>query len=362
MKILVYGDAKHVGSGSWCYAQTLLEMGLEVFEFQDTFGLDRYRSKLFWRGIYRIKRLPLRKHISEHSNAFIEKARSCSPDIVIVSKGLFVSKESILALKMAGAWVVNLNHDDFFSLYRNNWSVLQRAAIPAYDHIFSTRMVNVSEIRPINANVDFLPFSYYPRIHRPVELTKADGNEYSCDVLFVGTWARARCRLLEKLVRRVGANYAIYGSHWEKVGRNSVLAPFIKGRVLGPDEMAKAMGAAKISLGFLRKENRDDYTQRTFEIPACGGVFLGERTAEHSRLLKEGVEAEFFDPDSPEELVLKVVSLLKDDAKRERMRELGRKAIEGGKHTYKDRMELLLGHFKIWKDSPEGKARKMDRQ
>jgi spore maturation protein CgeB len=106
--------------------------------------------------------------------------------------------------------------------------------------------------------------------------------------------------------------------------------------------MAKALGGAKIALGFLRKENRDDYTQRTFEIPACGGLLLAERTPMHLSLFREGVEAEFFDPTRPEELAAKVRDLLADDARRDAIRTAGRAAVLRGGYTYDDRIRQIL--------------------
>ena len=116
--------------------------------------------------------------------------------------------------------------------------------------------------------------------------------------------------------------------------------------------MASAIGGAKIALGFLRKENRDQYTQRTFEIPACGGVLLAERTPQHLKWFREGVEAEFFDADNPDELCGKVTELLANSGKRERMRAAGRtRVIEGG-HTYRDRLDQLFARYHLRRRDP----------
>ena len=270
------------------------------------------------------------------------------PEIIIILKGLFVSAEDVHAMRESGAWVININHDDFFSQNNNNWSVIQRAAIPAYDYILTTRIVNVEEIRPQNSNVDFFPFAYYPRIHRPVPIPEHEQKTWGVDVVFVGTWERERCRLLEYLVTEVPARYAIYGSQWDKVGRRSPLKPFLHPTTIVMDEMAKAIHGAKVSLAFLRKENRDDYTQRSFEIPACGGVLLAERTYMHKTLYQEGEEAEFFDPYSRSELPLKVSKLLEDKTQREMLRRNGRTALLRQSHTYHDRMQRLLALHDSW--------------
>jgi spore maturation protein CgeB len=59
-------------------------------------------------------------------------------------------------------------------------------------------------------------------------------------------------------------------------------------------------------------------------------------------MFKEGVEAEFFSPDDPEELVGKVRGLLSDEVRRHDLREAGYVAVSRGAHTYRDRMLRLL--------------------
>jgi spore maturation protein CgeB len=342
MKIVLYGEADKRGSGAWCYRQTLMEMGHQVSVFSPQAVDNRYSRRVVLRLYRRWKRSLLSWNQAALSKLFFQLAAEAQPDIVIVLKGLYLGMKDISRLKSVAHWVVNINHDDFFSRNPNNWSELQRAAIPAYDYIFPTREVNVDEIKPLNQNVEFFSFAYLPEIHRPSIVNEEERAKWASDVLFVGTWERERCRQLESLVRAIGANYAIYGEQWHKVRRSSPLYSYIHRHALGPDEMSKAIGTAKVALGFLRKENRDDYTQRTFEIPACGGVLLAERTKRHLELLTEGKEAEFFDPYSETELPEKVTSLLNNVAKRNMLRSAGRVRITSGHHTYRDRLERLF--------------------
>jgi len=347
MKVLLYGECEALGSGAWCYAEALLRLGHEVVTFSPDNHLQAYNTsrilRLFRRTIHRV--LPV--HRLRHVDALIDLAREERPEVVIILKGLHLDFRDIRKVKTTGAWVVNINHDDFFSHNRNNWSLLQRSAIPEYDYIFTTREVNVQEIYCLNKQVEFFPFAYCPRIHRPVALTQSEERQWAVDVLFAGTWERYRSRQLEELVQRVPARYSIWGSQWEKVSRGSPLQPFLRERPIVMGEMAKAIGAAKISLAFLRKENRDDYTQRTFEIPACGGVLLAERTARHRAFYREGVEAEFFDANSTDELVSKVLLLLTNDDHRELLRKAGRASLLGQRHTYDDRVSRLIEVYSL---------------
>jgi hypothetical protein len=250
-----------------------------------------------------------------------------------------------MRIKESGAWTVNLNHDDFLSKYRLNKSTVQWRSVPAYDQILTTREINVSEITPHNPQVEFFPFAYEPSVHRPLPIPPDESDKWNVDVTFVGTYARHRASVLERLVTEIPANYAFYGGGWKNLARHSPLRPYVRSGSIYKDDLCKAIGGAKISLGFLRRENRDDYTQRTFEIPACGGVMLMERTRRQTSFFREGIEAEFFDPDDPRELFEKVRLLLADSDRRERLRSAGLNAVGRMAHTYDDRVRRILELF-----------------
>ena len=160
--------------------------------------------------------------------------------------------------------------------------------------------------------------------------------------------------MLEALVKAVPARYAVFGPGWQRVSRWSPLRPSVQLRNIFLDDYSKAIGGAKIALGFLCKENRDDYTQRTFEIPACGGLLLAERTDRHQTYYVEGEEAEFFEADSPQELINKVRQLLSDGARRERIRQRGMAALRRQPHTYEDRMKWLIELYDRCRESSSG--------
>ena len=344
MKIVLYGDAAQYGSGGYCYAETLRDMGHEVISADDTAQLQHYR-KLAYRVLRKLRRRPLERDRHRHAQTLVSLVARERPELVIVLKGLHLAAADVQQLRDHAKWVVIINHDDFFSYNSENWTWPQRRAISHYDFVFTTREVNVEEVRPLNAHVEFFPFAYYPRLHRPVEIPPEQRARFVTDVTFVGSWEQERCELLEQLVQAVPARYAIWGNMWERTGRRSPLQPFIRGEAVFAADMAMALGGAQISLGFLRRKNRDDYTQRTFEIPACGGLLLAERSARHLSFYREGVEAEFFDPDNPAELIDKVRSLLADPERRARLREAGRAALLRQHHTYQDRLERLLALY-----------------
>ena len=344
MKILLYGDTRP-GSGGWCYEKTLQNLGHEVRTFSENMALEVYQTSLLRKILRKLNASVFEIDRRRHSGHLISEARRFRPSIVIVQKGLFLSREDILAIKRNESWVCNINHDDFFSYNRNNWSRIQRSAVPAYDHIFVTRAVNVAEVRPLNPNIDYFPFSYYPEIHKPTQIPQSEADRWKTDLVFVGTHEASRAEAMEKLLHLGKYHLSMYGSGWRRLKKTSVLRQCVRGGEIRFDELCKALGGAKICLGFLRKENRDEYTQRSFEIPACRGLLLAERTPTHTKLYREGSEAEFFNVNDPTELNRKVAELLANPYRRDAMVEAGYQALINGKHTYADRLSNLFSIY-----------------
>jgi len=95
----------------------------------------------------------------------------------------------------------------------------------------------------------------------------------------------------------------------------------------------------------VRRANRDDHVMRTFEIPACGGFMLTERSSTHEELFREDHEAGFFG--SPDEFVAKVRSYLARDEDRARIAAEGHRKITQGRHTYSDRLADIIEAAKV---------------
>jgi spore maturation protein CgeB len=351
MKIVIYGECDLYGSGAWCYYETLSDMQNEVSFFSPVSLLKKYETSFFLKIIRKIRKgSVLRKHQRKHQHEFLKKILEFKPDIVIVLKGLMIDGSTVSKIKESGSWTVLINHDDFFSAFKYNTSNILLKALPYYNYIFCTKEINVEEIRKYNKNTELFMFAYYPRIHYPPTYNIADQERWESDIVFVGNTYPLRIQQLEYLITHINypLNLKIYGPNWEKkTGAFSPLWKYIQKRSLGPEEMRKAIYYSKISLGFLCKENRDDYTQRSFEVPAIKGTLLAERTKRHLSFYSEGEEAEFFDSDNFEELLEKTVKLLKNDQLRKQLSEQGHIRVKASNHTYKDRLERLLYLYTI---------------
>jgi spore maturation protein CgeB len=183
------------------------------------------------------------------------------------------------------------------------------------------RKVNIGEYRAAGGrHIELLMPYYTPEVHRPIVLTPDEQARYACDLVFVGHYENdGRMEYLRALVK-AGLQVRLFGGkYWdakvlgELAGYFGAISPVLD------KEYAKALIGAKLCLAFLSKLNRDTYTRRSFEIPACGGVMLSERTDDLMQLYKEGEEVAFFS--SPQELVETAMSLL---AHRERRTQIAR--------------------------------------
>jgi len=109
----------------------------------------------------------------------------------------------------------------------------------------------------------------------------------------------------------------------------------------------RALCASKIGTCFFSRWNRDQYTTRSWEIPACGTFLLSERTPAMQEFYREGKEAEFFE--GPEEFMDKVKFYLDNDAARKRIAAAGyARVIASGNDIY-SRMRQWLADVTDWR-------------
>jgi spore maturation protein CgeB len=322
-------------------------MGHEVNFYSPHTHLASYSTNLLLRIYRRISNgRVLSSHRIRHLKDFVKAVQNNRPEIVIVLKGLLVDARAVKQIQDNGAWVCMINHDDFFSAFATSRSAEQFAAVPHYNYIFCTKEVNVAEMQQYNLNTGFLQFAYHPSIHFPPVTDKPAANTLKFDIVFVGNRYPEREAQLLYLRRHLPSDVSmrIYGPNWKRFVPRE-LKPVVAGHSLNAEQMRSAVYHSSIALGFLCKQNRDDYTQRSFEIPAMKGVFLGERTERHLSFYKENEEAVFFAAGNNQELISQIRKLLEDKQLRTSIRENGYKRVTTSGHTYEDRMRQLLDVF-----------------
>jgi hypothetical protein len=255
------------------------------------------------------------------------------PDILFVMKGVGLWPGTVAA---ASRWVratVVFHNDDFRN--KVNATPEMAKAIPSWDLVLTPRDFAVDELYASGAKrVECLRFAYDPTLSFPPASSELDAT-LANSAAFVGTCMPERVAPLEALAARVPL--AVFGNRWN-VGPESALRDCLRPATFGSG-LRVINASAGVNVAFVAKANRDQHTMRTFEIPACGGFLLAERTPVHADVFREDEEAVFFG--SQEELVEKSVRYLGDPEARRRIAEAGRRRVSG-RERYQDRAAQVV--------------------
>jgi spore maturation protein CgeB len=342
-KILIVRGAfyQDIYEDAWCRALRFIGREVTIFDSHSyclPFIFGRLERRfLRGPGIARLK------------STLLNYARRERPSVTLLYQGHYFDREFVSELSR-WTFVAGYHNDDPFG---NRGSLRQyRLLLPALDaysgfHVY--RPVNVAEAFALGVkNVGLLMPYFLPWADFPRDLSLLARRQWEADVVFAGH-AENDIRI-DSLSSAVLAGYRVklYGdsSEWGRLLRNSIfdkLHPIYK--VVG-DDYRSALCGAKIAACFLSKWNRDVYTRRVFEIPACGVFMLAERTDALLELFREGVEAEYFS--SAEEFVEKVGFYIRHDGLRSRIAQAGMLKVRSGGHSVIDRMRQWTRDIDDW--------------
>jgi spore maturation protein CgeB len=253
-------------------------------------------------------------------------------DILFVVKGNFVTADTLNRLKVLPRppRIVGWSCDDVY--LPHNGSAVLRAAAPQYDLFFTAKSLNVTqgELSAMGfSDVRFVHQGFDRDWHRPLP---SPTSRFAGLVTFVGFGEQDRFDKMNHMAR-AGVAVHVWGNGWTREMRATAHPNLhIHGYPLLGDDYADALSNSAISLCFLRKLNRDQHTSRTFEIPACGGFMLAERTDEHRRYFEEDVEAVYFDNEN--ELLAKAFHFLESPRQRARIAAAGRQRCINSDYSY----------------------------
>lgn len=331
MNILIYGEACRYGV-AFPLKEAFEGLGHKAAIFDWPQYLYTTNQYTFKNRI--LNRMLFHKIAQKINRDFINTFTNNHYDLLIVIRGNHIFPTTITAAKNFIKFVVNWNSDDFFNPLNSSQYILQ--SFNKYDCIFTSRGHLKEEYIERGAKrVEVLNWYY-----RPDMLLSKDSisnKKYINDIVFIGTWSKRRENILNSLS---DFNLTIWGSHWHKSQRK--FRKHIEcNNPIYMEEMCKVIVSSKINLNILTKENRDTTNIRLFEIPACGGFQLSERSNEILGLFEEDKEIVCFE--TVEELISKCNFYLKDESERERNRLNGYRRLISGNHTVLDRAREILG-------------------
>ncbi len=275
----------------------------------------------------------------EYNQCILDAAQQFQPDFLLAFKGAFVFADTLRRLRAQRIPSYNYFPDRMAMAV----GTLMEEAMPEYDCVFDTKEYwDGDTARRIGVRTRvFVRHGYDPEIHHPIELQRRDLEQYGCEVSLVTTHMPMKEDLMDRLLQlRPKLHLNIWGNQWEKC-RSGRVQQRVRGRAMCGLLYTKIIRAAQINLGVLgvRPGVRDETTTRTFEIPACGGFMLHERTPELAQLFEERREVACFG--SPEELAEKIDYYLAHPEEREAIARAGHARCVPA-YSYDNRMRSIL--------------------
>jgi spore maturation protein CgeB len=315
----------------------LRDLGYEVKEVstrptEDSSSSPSFLDRVFYKLGYPADLVNLNQWLCKCATDFL-------PDLIWIEKVLSIHPAVYEDLRrsLPDTKIIFYSEDDIFM--RHNRSVFLRKALPLFDLVFTTKPRNLQELPQLGVKKVFCIYQAYDQdIHRPLNLTPAELEQWGGEVSFIGTFERSRAEQILEIAKQ-GITINVWGSNWQKW---KVKHPNMRvyNRAVYNDDFIRVICASKINLNFLRKLNRDQHTSRSLEIPACAGFMLAERSDEHLNLFEEGKEAEFFD--SMPELLRKIQYYLSHESERLEIAMAGRKRCIKDGYSHQERLKIML--------------------
>jgi len=287
LRLLISGSKLNINTiGSFISCHFDSSVDFEILSFHDQF------SKLIRTPLSRILYhfFPLLV-IRRMDKLFLSQVDSFKPKVVLIFKGMEISKWSLKRVKSMGIVLVNYNLDHpfkFESLGSGNRFV--REAIPYYDlHVTYSRLIERQLKDRFHVKTSVLPFGYQLS---DLDYKQLKYNEEIVRVCFIGNPDAKRVSLIRFLAEKK-IKIDVYGYKWNRFLKESEYIRLFD-QVHG-FEYWKTLAQYRVQLNILREQNAQSHNMRTFEVPAAGGIMLTQRTAEQAEFFEPGKEIFFYD-------------------------------------------------------------------
>lgn len=263
-------------------------------------------------------RLAAGPEVRRFNRDLLASARAHRPDLLWCDKALFLQPATLQSFRAMGIPTVSYMIDNYFGPRRDPGWRLYAQTIPLFDLHCTQRDANVRDYLAAGArDVIKVQTAFEPTVHFPAAQPYTDA-ERDRGVSFIGTAYDQRAETLTRMARE-GLPVVISGGpqHWRPKLSVEDFAKLYREGELYNEQYRSAIWRSKINLSFLTHSNADEFVHKSFEIAACGGFLLAERSPGHQQRFVEDEEAVFFH--GYDELFAKVKRYLADEAARNRI-------------------------------------------
>ncbi|WP_196810847.1 CgeB family protein [Arthrobacter sp. 35W] len=330
-RVLFVGDG-WLGSNARSLAEGFRQAGADVILVDTTSTSRPRRLSPSWTfsKVKSGKRSPwsvaaIHDQIDEISNAW-------NPDILFCFKTIHLDQERLLS--NAAKIKVHYSADDVSNAYNTTNEYLKYES--AWDLVVTTKKHNMDELAQRGAKRTLMVMSAFdPAWHH----LSARRTSRQFQVGFVGNYREDRKNLLVELGSQFGSNLIVEGPGWSRVPE-LVRTNAVVGSGKYGEDFSIAVASIVSNLVLLNSDNRDTHTCRSFEVPASGGLFVGQRTAEHQEILEENKECLLFSTE--DELFAHLHEIKNDSNRAQVLARAGHDRILRDGHRYVDRAREIL--------------------
>ena len=272
--------------------------------------------------------------VNRMNRDLLQMAEREKPDLVWTDKLLGMQPKTLDKLRSMGIATVSYMIDNPFGTRQDPGWRLYMKDIPHYDLHVVQRDANIADYQSRGArDVIKIQTAYEPTIHFPPPPEWSDANR-DREVSFIGTPYDQRGDYLTRLWKEFRVPVTVSGGLvWKRYLSAETVAAMYRGHgELFREAYREGIWKSKINLSFLTHSNKDEFAHKSFEIAACEGFLLVERSEGHLQRFVEDEEAVFFS--TIEECVAKIRRYLPDEAARRRIAAAGRvRAERSGYHN-----------------------------
>jgi spore maturation protein CgeB len=266
-------------------------------------------------------------HVTRLNRDLLALAKAEKPDVFWADKLLSLQPATLEALRERGIRNVSYMIDNAFGPRRDPGWRLYLKCIPYFDLHAVQRDSNIADYTSRGApNVIKIQTAFEPTLHFPPPPDFFPAGQHDSarnrGVSFIGTPYDNRAEFLTKLWRDFHLPVVVSGNEvWRRHLAPDFAAAIYTGSELFGADYREAIWRSKINLSFLTHSNQDEFAHKSFEIAACGGFLLAERSAGHAARFVEDQEAVFFT--GIDECAAKIQRYLPDETARERIAAAG---------------------------------------
>lgn len=344
LRMLISGSKKNNNTiGAFICRNLPDSVDFEILRFHDQFST--LLNLRWYKFLYRFFPQAI---VSMMDAVFIQQVIAFKPDVVVVFKGMEISKHSLIQIRKLGVKLVNYNFDHPFAHFsRGTGNRYVMEAIPYYDlHITYSTFIARELYNRYQLLTAIVPFGFHLTDTQFEEVMATDFSE-KCEICFVGNPDEWRVKALKKL-NQEGLRVHVYGFGWEQQLRPSDLLVIHPPEALGSYwsdqlEFWRVLRQYRVQLNFFRPHNRDSHNLRTFEVPAVGGILLTPDSYEQRQFFEPEKEIFFYDDfESLTNQCMKLLAMPEEEVNSIRVRARARSLREDYSYTRRTRDMMKL--------------------